>query len=71
MTAKLGNLPTVHVPTTLVWGNGDLAIGRKPVEECGQHVDADFRFVELDASHWLPEQEPDAVAEAVLMRVGT
>lgn len=70
MTAELGNLPTVRVPTTLVWGNGDLAIGRKPVEECGQHVDADFRFVELDASHWLPEQEPDAVAEAVLVRVG-
>jgi pimeloyl-ACP methyl ester carboxylesterase len=71
MTAELGNLPTVTVPTTLVWGNEDLAIGRVPVEECTQHVDADYRFVELNASHWLPEQEPDAVAEAVLVRVAS
>jgi pimeloyl-ACP methyl ester carboxylesterase len=69
MTAELGDLPAVPVPTTLVWGNDDLAIGRVPVEECAQHVDADYALVELDASHWLPEQEPAAVADAVLARV--
>jgi pimeloyl-ACP methyl ester carboxylesterase len=69
MTSALGDLPDVLVPTTLIWGNDDLAIGRAPVEECAQHVAADYALVELDASHWLPEQEPDAVVDAVLARV--
>jgi hypothetical protein len=28
-----------------------------------------YEAVELEAGHWLPETEPDAVAEAILVRV--
>jgi len=31
-------------------------------------VASDYRFVELDAGHWLPETRPDDVAAAVLSR---
>nr|WP_237565446.1 alpha/beta fold hydrolase [Ornithinimicrobium cavernae] len=60
----------VRVPTTLVWGRRDPYLGRDAVERTARHVEADYRFVELDAGHWLPEREPDAVATAVLARAG-
>lgn len=59
----------VCVPTTYVWGNRDVALGRWAAEHTGDHVDADYRFVELDATHWLPEQESEGVAAAVVDRV--
>ncbi len=70
MTAELASAPRTVVPTTFVWGEHDQAIGRVPAEACGDHVDADYRFVELtDIGHWVPEQAPDALAAAILDRV--
>jgi pimeloyl-ACP methyl ester carboxylesterase len=70
MTADLSALPSVTVPTTYVWSDQDLAIGRVPAEECVDHVDADYRFIELaGVSHWIPEQAPDALAAAIIERV--
>lgn len=63
-------LPQVTVPTTYVWSNGDIAIGRAAAEHCAQHVTGPYRFVELDGiSHWIPDQAPDALAAAVLERL--
>lgn len=59
----------VPVPTTFVWGSNDVALGRWAAEHTGEQVAADYRFVELDATHWLPEQQPGAVAEAIVERV--
>lgn len=59
----------VAVPTTYVWGSRDDALGRWAAEHTGDEVAADYRFVELDATHWLPEQEPGAVAKAIIERV--
>jgi pimeloyl-ACP methyl ester carboxylesterase len=64
-----GRTPST-VPTTLVWGRHDVALGRTAAENTGRFVQADYRFVEVDGSHWLPETRPDAVADAVLARVG-
>lgn len=55
-------------PTTYVWGRHDVALGRAAAERTGRFVTGDYRFVELDASHWLPETTPDEVADAVLDR---
>jgi pimeloyl-ACP methyl ester carboxylesterase len=60
----------VRVPTTYVWGRGDPALGRAAAEATAAHVEGPYRFVELDAGHWLPETRPQDVAEAVLARVG-
>lgn len=61
--------PPVLVPTTLVWGRRDVFLGRAAAERTGRYVAADYRFVELDAGHWLPEREPAAVAEQIAERV--
>jgi pimeloyl-ACP methyl ester carboxylesterase len=60
---------TVQVPTTYVWGRRDFALGRAAAEKTGEFVAADYRFVELDAGHWLPEVEPERVADEILARV--
>lgn len=61
----------VTVPTTHVWGSKDFALGRAAAELTADYVVGDYRFVELDAGHWLPEVHPDVVAEAIIDRVGS
>lgn len=60
----------VSVPTTYVWGGHDFALGRPAAELTERFVNAPYEFRELDAGHWLPEVEPQAVADAVLDRIG-
>ncbi len=61
---------TVRVPTTYVWSDGDTALGREGAEGCGQFVEADYRYIIIEgASHWIVDQRPDEVADAVLERV--
>ncbi|WP_226345927.1 alpha/beta fold hydrolase [Agilicoccus flavus] len=58
------------VPTTYVWGRRDAYLGAAAALRTGDHCAADYRFVDLDADHWLPEKEPEAVADAILARAG-
>jgi pimeloyl-ACP methyl ester carboxylesterase len=69
--ADLAGLGPVSVPTTLVWSDADPAIGRTAALACAGQVAADYRFVELaGVSHWIPEEAPEALADAILARTG-
>lgn len=59
----------ITVPTTFVWGKDDPALGHTAAEETEVYVHAPYRFIELDAGHWLPDLEAATVAEAVIARV--
>ncbi|MDN5743536.1 MAG: alpha/beta fold hydrolase [Nocardioidaceae bacterium] len=60
----------VTVPTTFVWSDGDIALGRHGAERTARWVDGTYRFVELrGVSHWIPTQAPDTLVEAILDRV--
>jgi pimeloyl-ACP methyl ester carboxylesterase len=62
----------VGVPTTYVWSDGDVAIGRTAAEACANYVTGDYRFVELPGiTHWIPEQAPKELAAAILERIGS
>jgi pimeloyl-ACP methyl ester carboxylesterase len=62
----------VGVPTTYVWSDGDVAIGRTAAEACANHVTGDYRFVELPGvTHWIPEQAPGQLVEAILDRLAS
>jgi pimeloyl-ACP methyl ester carboxylesterase len=64
-------LPDVAVPTTYVWSTEDVAVGRAAAEYCAGRVTGPYRLVELAGiSHWIPDQAPDALADAVLGRLG-
>ena len=64
-----GHSAPVAVPTSYVWGRRDFALGRVAAARTAAHVAADYRFVDLDAGHWLPETRPTEVAAAILDRV--
>ena len=60
----------VKVPTTLVWSDGDAAIGREGVDGSEQWIEAPYELVVLEGvTHWIPTQAPRAAADAILARV--
>jgi pimeloyl-ACP methyl ester carboxylesterase len=63
---QLAGTASVTVPTLFVWGSHDPALGPAAAERTVDHVEAPYRFVPLEASHWLPEEHSEAVAEALL-----
>lgn len=68
---ELAGLPETTVPTTYVWSTGDPAIGRAAAEGSALYATGSYRFVVLDGvSHWIPDQAPQALADAVLDRLG-
>lgn len=70
MTGALADLPSVSVPTTYVWSDGDPAIGRVSAEGCAEHVTGPFTFIEMPGvSHWIPEEAPGELADAILARL--
>ncbi|SCL38508.1 Pimeloyl-ACP methyl ester carboxylesterase [Micromonospora rhizosphaerae] len=69
--ADLAAVGSVVVPSTFVWSDRDIAIGRTAAEACATHVKGEYRFVELSGvTHWIPDEAPGPLAEAILARVG-
>jgi pimeloyl-ACP methyl ester carboxylesterase len=67
--ALFDELPDVSVPTTFVWSEGDVALGRRMAELTEEHVNGPYEFNELTgASHWIPEERPAELAEAIIGR---
>ena len=56
----------VEVPTLLIWGNMDMAIGRKSVELSEKYMKGPYNFVELYAGHWLIQEEFDEVSKEII-----
>ncbi len=57
--------PVSH-PTLLIWGNQDIAVGRTSVERTAQYMKGPYQLVELDASHWLIQDEPERSYNEIL-----
>jgi pimeloyl-ACP methyl ester carboxylesterase len=57
---------SVQHPTLVIWGNQDIAIGRASVEHSAQYMKGPYRLVELNAGHWLAQQEPGRVHDEIL-----
>ncbi|MFI7249520.1 alpha/beta fold hydrolase [Micromonospora chalcea] len=67
--ADMKAVTPVGVPTTFVWSDKDVAIGRTAAQACAAHVTGDYRFVTLPGvSHWIPDEAPGPLAEAILAR---
>ncbi|MFL6088652.1 MAG: alpha/beta fold hydrolase [Aeromicrobium sp.] len=63
------DLGKVSVPSTLVWSHDDAALGRKMAELTARYVTGPYELVEIAGSHWLLEESPEAVADAIIRRV--
>jgi pimeloyl-ACP methyl ester carboxylesterase len=56
----------ISVPTLLIWGNQDQAIGRPGVDATPPLMDGPYRLLELDAGHWLiQEAQADVLRETL------
>lgn len=57
----------ITVPTLYVWSDRDIALMAKPANDTAKYVTGPYRFETLaGASHWLPEEQPDAIANLLL-----
>lgn len=63
------DLARVSVPATLVWSDDDTALGRRMVELTPRYVTGPYELVEVPGSHWLLNEQPDVVADAIIKRV--
>ncbi len=63
---RLANIGPVNVPTALLWGDQDPALGRRGAEATAAYVEADYRFVVLEgAGHWLQFERPAEVSRSL------
>jgi len=66
LTAERRPAGQVAVPTLMIWGNQDQAIGRPGVDATPPLMDGPYRLVELDVGHWLiQEAEVDVLRETL------
>lgn len=54
------------VPTMYIWSDGDAAVLEKGARLTGRYVGAEYRFETLSGSHWMLDEQPDAVADLLL-----
>ena len=52
---RMGKPRRTTVPTMYVWGRHDFALGRKAAHLTAKFVTGVYRFVDLDAGHWIPD----------------
>ena len=65
------DLGRVSVPATFVWSDDDAALGRRMAELTAKYVTGPYEFVEVAGSHWLLEERPHDVADAIVKRVNS
>ena len=62
-TLAVGEIST---PTLCLWGNQDQAIGRQSTVWAASYMKGPYRFVEMDAGHWLIQEKPQQVITEIL-----
>jgi len=63
---SLTDVGPITMPTTLLWGDQDPALGRRAAEATANHVQGEFRLEVLEgAGHWLQFERPDEVSLAL------
>ena len=63
---SLTDIGPITMPTTLLWGDQDPALGRRAVEETARHVLGEYRLEVLEgAGHWLQFERPGEVTLAI------
>lgn len=67
----VADLGVVTVPATYVWSDRDGVVGRTAALRTRDWVRGDYQLVVMrGVSHWVPEQAPRELADAVLARIG-
>jgi pimeloyl-ACP methyl ester carboxylesterase len=62
---ELAAVPKVSVPTVYVSAEHDLGVGRAAAQWCADYVEGPYRRVDLPGTHWIVDERPDVVVQAV------
>ena len=62
-------LKKVKVPTLFIWGKHDSAIVEKSVELNHQYIDAPYKEIRMDATHWIPVQNAEQLTHHILQSI--
>ncbi len=63
---SLTDIGPITVPTVLLWGDQDPALGRRAAEATARHVEGEYRLDVLEgAGHWLQFERPGEVSLAL------
>lgn len=63
---KMENYLEVKTPTLLLWGKKDFAIGPVGVDGTVQYMKGEYKRVDIDASHWLVQEDFEGCAAPIL-----
>lgn len=58
----LRNCPPVQCPVFGIWSSGDIYLTERQMRDSGKFVAAPFRMEVLDGGHWIPLEQPAALA---------
>lgn len=59
----------INVPTLMLWGKRDFALGRTGIEATATFIKGPYRLVELDATHWLMQEAGTECATEILKHI--
>ena len=59
-------LGQINVPTLFIWGNKDIAIGPVAVSNGHKYMKGEYRFLELEAGHWLIQRNYADIKDAII-----
>jgi pimeloyl-ACP methyl ester carboxylesterase len=63
------SLEKLATPTLMIWGKEDPAVLRIGVENTAQYMTGPYRLIELDAGHWLIQEEEAKVTAVVIQHL--
>ena len=70
-TDQVARTGVITVPTTYVWSDRDGVVGLTAALRTADWVSAEYQLVAMrGVSHWIPEEAPRELADAVLARIG-
>ncbi|MFI8035323.1 alpha/beta fold hydrolase [Acinetobacter sp. ABJ_C3_5] len=62
LTPILSTFQKVKVPTLFIWGDKDIAVGRKSAQLNKKFFTGSYQEIYLDATHWIPSQNAEQLS---------
>ena len=59
----------ITAPVTFIWGNTDLALGRAGAEKTKDFMKGYYKFVELNAGHWLMQFNEEECSKIIMEHI--
>jgi pimeloyl-ACP methyl ester carboxylesterase len=70
LIAEGKDIGVINVPVLFIWGENDFALLRSGAEWTADYVQNDYRFVELNAGHWLIQESYEEVFNEISSHLG-